>query len=423
MTSDKLPPRIPGGAVVFVLIGLVMVGAAAWFGLRMPPDQTAAPPTQMATGATLGQQDQAPAVAGTQPAPGGGSDKGAAKTEATDEVRPSFDIVRISPGGSTVVAGRAAPGSEVSLLSNGQEVARTRADSAGQFVMLPEKQLPLGGQELSLRSNLGDAKPVASEATALVVVPPLPRPGAPAVAAGAGVASTRGSPASGTVASTPGTASEQQATATPLAPAPSSVPPGAAPPAAEAPVAVLMPPNAVPRVLQGPDVPVASPGGQVALTVVDYDETGSIRFAGTARPGTTVRAYVDDQAAGDALVDARGHWGLIPKIPVSAGDHRLRADNLGPLGAVLSRVEVPFERVAFASPDLKEGRVVVQPKQTLWRIARIAYGQGVRYTVIYKANQDQIRNPDRIYPGQVFAVPSLAPNPARAGAAPAARAN
>jgi nucleoid-associated protein YgaU len=419
MTSDKLPPRRPAAAVVFVLVGVALVGGAAWLGLRTPPQPTAA--TQKVAGTTESQPapaQEAPA-AEAQPAQGGGAEKDAAKAETTGEVRPSFDIVRVSPGGSTVVAGRAAPGAEVALLSNGQEVARTTANSAGQFVMLPEKQLPIGGQELSLRSNVGNEKPVASDATALVVVPPLPRPGAQTTASVSSGRAAQAGTSAATSAGAPASVPTQQATATPLPQAQSAIPAAAAPPPAEAPVAVLMAPNAVPRVLQGPDGPTASPNGQVALTVVDYDDTGSIRFAGTARPGTTVRAYVDDQAAGDAPVDARGHWGLIPKIPVSPGNHRLRADNLGPLGAVLSRMEVPFERVAFAAPDMKEGRVVVQPKQTLWRIARIAYGQGVRYTVIYKANQDQIRNPDLIYPGQVFSVPTLAPGAAASGTAPA----
>ena len=41
----------------------------------------------------------------------------------------------------------------------------------------------------------------------------------------------------------------------------------------------------------------------------------------------------------------------------------------------------------------------------LWRIARRVYGEGTRYAVIYQANRDMIRDPDLIYPGQVFAVP------------------
>jgi nucleoid-associated protein YgaU len=41
----------------------------------------------------------------------------------------------------------------------------------------------------------------------------------------------------------------------------------------------------------------------------------------------------------------------------------------------------------------------------LWRISRTTYGQGIRYSVIYAANQNQIRNPNLIYPGQIFVLP------------------
>ena len=48
---------------------------------------------------------------------------------------------------------------------------------------------------------------------------------------------------------------------------------------------------------------------------------------------------------------------------------------------------------------------MVQPGNSLWRIARRVYGEGVRHTLIFDANQDQIRDPDLIYPGQIFVVP------------------
>jgi nucleoid-associated protein YgaU len=48
---------------------------------------------------------------------------------------------------------------------------------------------------------------------------------------------------------------------------------------------------------------------------------------------------------------------------------------------------------------------IVARGDNLWNISRRIYGQGLRYTVIYGANQPQIRNPDLIYPGQVFVLP------------------
>ena len=77
-----------------------------------------------------------------------------------------------------------------------------------------------------------------------------------------------------------------------------------------------------------------------------------------------------------------------------------------PSGKVIARVESPFSRAEITTGLPAETAVIVQPGNSLWRIARRVYGEGVRYSVIYQANREQIRNPDLIYPGQIFVVPS-----------------
>ena len=45
---------------------------------------------------------------------------------------------------------------------------------------------------------------------------------------------------------------------------------------------------------------------------------------------------------------------------------------------------------------LRDGETyVVARGNSLWLIARHVYGQGMRYTAIYAANQDTIRDPHR----------------------------
>jgi hypothetical protein len=79
-------------------------------------------------------------------------------------------------------------------------------------------------------------------------------------------------------------------------------------------------------------------------------------------------------------------------------------------------VRDPFQRAAPedidppACPAGREGEaraqiITVQPGNSLWRISREHYGEGVRYVQIYQANVDQIRDPDLIYPGQIFVLP------------------
>jgi hypothetical protein len=258
---------------------------------------------------------------------------------------PAFDIVRIDPQGNAVLAGHAMPGAAVTIQDAGKEIGRTTADAAGNWVVVPEAKLPPGARALTLSEKLPDGTTVAGAGAVMMAVPATP---------------------------------------------------------AEQAVAVLDQPGAAPRVLQ------AGPGGKNAklgLAAVDYDDHGALRFAGTAPPGAPVRVYVDDHAAGEAVADAQGHWNLSPTASIAPGQHRLRVDQLNARGKVVSRVEVPFAREQLSTAQLGADRVVVQPGESLWRLARESYGTGVRYTVIYQANQGQIRDPDKIYPGQVLAVP------------------
>ncbi len=56
----------------------------------------------------------------------------------------------------------------------------------------------------------------------------------------------------------------------------------------------------------------------------------------------------------------------------------------------------------------KIATTVVSRGDSLWRISRVTYGVGMRYAVVYKANHEQIRNPNRIYPGQILVLPMKA---------------
>ena len=174
------------------------------------------------------------------------------------------------------------------------------------------------------------------------------------------------------------------------------------------------------------------------LDAVDYDPSGNIVFSGQGEPGNNARIYVDNAPVGDAPIAADGRWSFSGTARVTPGVHSLRIDSLDAGGSVTSRIEVPFFRedtknVASAEPAAEEGdtqktdaqvpaataepasavpdegRVVIQPGNNLWRISKVIYGDATKYTLLYQANQDQIRDPDLIYPGQVFKTPDVAP--------------
>ena len=274
-------------------------------------------------------------------------------------IAPTFDIARVGPRGSAVFAGRAEPGAMVTVTNGDTTLGQAEADQRGEWVLVPEAPLAPGGRELSLSSRTLAGLDVKGDGTVLLDVP----------------AAAPGPMNSGPV------------------------------------MALLVPQAGAPRLMQGaPNMAGAKPSStRLGLDAVDYDDNGAIRFAGSAPPGAPVRVYVDNAPAGDATADALGRWTMTPRDTLIAGVHRLRVDQLNGTGKVLARVELPFQRTKVSAGELASGRVVVQPGQTLWRLARRAYGTGVRYTVIYLANRDQIRDPRLIYPGQAFAVPPPMP--------------
>lgn len=336
---------------------------------------------------------------------------------------PRFDIVRVTPQGDTVVAGRAAPDATVTLLDNGAPIAQVKADQRGEWVAVPTAPLAPGNRELSLEERAGDSPPVPSERVVVVAVPdpaaPVPPPvAAAAPAPAAPVATPVPVPAPAPAAAVPAPAPAVPASAAPAVPAPaaSAVPAPVAEPAAPAPpppvqvVAVSMPRSGdAPSVVLQP--PPASdrqpmPKDGVAVDSLDYDKGGHVALGGRGVPGAAVQLYLDNILVGRAHTDPNGHWRLSPDRPIDPGLYTLRADQVSAAGKVTARVEMPVQ-VSEVPPDMADGRsVVVQPGNSLWRIARRTLGDGVRYTQIYQANREQIRDPDMIYPGQIFAIPA-----------------
>ena len=347
----------------------------------VPPDLAApaaeAPRSEAAANASARNE-----AARSEAAPAGAS----AAAQPTMEP-PRFDVVRVGARGSAVIAGRAAPGAEVIVMAdNGRELGRARADRRGEFVILPADPLPPGNMELSLVARLGDQEVRGPDTVVLVV------PDTAAQMAEAGRASREAAQ------------SQDQQVQSP------------APAQPTGPLAVLVPmrpEGTAPRVLQGGEA--ASPeraASRLSIDSVEYDQGGAMIFAGSAQPGAVLRLYINDLHAGDATADMMGRWSLMPETQPAVGRHRLRVDQISPAeGRVLARAEVPFQREELPSELLAQQRIVVQPGHNLWRIARATYGRGARYTVIYQANREQIADPNRIFPGQVFALPAASPAP------------
>jgi nucleoid-associated protein YgaU len=254
---------------------------------------------------------------------------------------PSFDIVKVDPSGHAVIAGRAVPGAKVAVLDGDRKLGEVTADDRGEWVLVPTDPMMPGERQLTL------------EAT---------------------------NPATG--AKTKSTDTVALAVATPS---------GAGGPGT---VAVLLPGNAnePAQALQ-----TQAGGGKLSLDTAEYNDKGELMLSGHATPGATLRLYADNQPLANVTADAQGKWSLVTPRPQGAGKADLRVDELGADGSVAHRIDQPFEPPT--------GQYTVQSGNSLWVIARKAYGKGPQYTVIYGANKGAIRDPNLIYPGQIITLP------------------
>lgn len=272
---------------------------------------------------------------------------------------PSFDVVRVTPEGDAVIAGRADPGSTVVIIDSGQFVGQLNADERGEWVFIPPRPLEPGSRQLTLETRAKDGSRVVSDDVVVVVVP------------------------------------ERQKV---VAGRPSRPP--------SQPLALKFP-----RHGDGPSTILqkATPNDAadaLAVDTIDYDEQGRLNLSGRGKAEALIRIYLDNKIVGGARIDVNGGWRMQPSEPVAAGLYTLRADQIDSAGKVTARISLPFARAEPPGDMPPEPFVIVQPGNSLWRMARRTYGSGFNFTTIYEANKDQIKDPDLIFPGQVLALPA-----------------
>jgi nucleoid-associated protein YgaU len=308
---------------------------------------------------------------------------------------PQFDTVRVEPSGDAVVAGHGAPGAQVALLANGKPIANEASDGAGNFVIIPT-HLPPGNYNLTLRTER-PGKP--AEVSVQIVTVSVP---------------ARGQKNLVVAVAEPGKPTR------------------------------ILADTAAPAKLIAPPVPGAVQTPSVSFKTSEVDKDGFYATGSATPPGVHLRIYLNGTHIADVAAAADDHWSLTVKGGLSPGHYTLRADAIDAAQKVSARAEVGFDvpiltasaapipsrgaapqSDAVTAPGAMQQRAEVPPAastlndavvpalgtatvihgDSLWRISRKILGHGMRYTLIYEANASQIRDPNLIYPGQVFVVP------------------
>lgn len=330
--------------------------------------KSASPKTETDTDTDTETGTEIEQAAAAQPADQNAADVPATAQPAEEEASSlvfAITVARVNPDGSAVFAGVAEPGATIQLQDGAVLIDETIADANGEWVSLPPEKLAPGAHLIVLTMRTKDGR-IARADTSLVVE----------IAASLD----------------------------------------------EKPLVALVPQTdeAAPALLQSPDsdaaievvneevqdiiVPATEPA--VSIQSLAFLSETDLQIRGQYAAGNTVRGRLADIELSEATISANGTWSAIADISaLGTRPQSLQIELLDEYKEVVASTEMMLDRANLSAGLDGSDMVVVQRGDALWRIAYRTYGEGVRYVEIFRRNQDQISDPNLIYPNQIFVVP------------------
>lgn len=381
----------------------------------------------------------APPAPVVQTAPAASDPAPAASAADRAAVFVTFDLVRLDPNGAAVVAGQVTVGAQVSILVDGAEVATATTDDSGKFVAMFDLPPAGAGRLMTITATLSDGTKVQSQTSVALAA-------TSAAVAQADAARDETTPQAGTTAlavndqgakvlqTDTNVAAEVAANVTidTIAyPAPDTVQFGGrgtagnfvrlyldtAPLGDPATVGAdgtwnLTQTGIEPKVytLRADEVDGAGKVISRYETPFKREMPEALAAANGTAPAAAETPAADAAATAPATTADATEPATEPATdataPQTAADTTAQASADAAAPATATQAADPTQATApAASVTPASVTVTVQPGFTLWGIAKRQLGDGVMYVQVYEANKDKIKNPDLIYPGQVFTLP------------------
>ena len=337
-------------------------------------------------------QPQSPSIELSQPAADKAetSDKDSGTSLQPPNVTPAapltIDLARVKPDGAAVFAGTAAPNAKIRIFEGDILLGETIANANGEWVIVLEKSLAAGQHLISVAMERSDGTTEMAdrslaveiyqdtETKPLVALLPETATEVPVLIQ---------SPDDVDKTKSAATASEATASGTIVADAAEAAP---AKPQAKSQIA-------------------ASQVAALAPSAIVWRDASRILISGISRGG--VRVTVNDAKGqfGEALVLADGAWQVAGSLDMDIAVNQLRFALFDDANQIIARYDLPVKARDLAKGQDGSPLVVVNKGDMLWRIAYHQLGEGVKYVDIVRRNQQDIADPDLIYPKQIFAVP------------------
>ena len=261
------------------------------------------------------------------------------------QIKLTFDVIRITPQGDAVMAGRTEPNTEIFIFDSDTKLSSVLSDPNGEWVWVSKVPLDKGIKKLRLFHI--DEKGIKHESDENVVI-----------------------------------FLEGDLENSPI-------------------VAKFLSSD-------GEDIEIYNKGNftnGMSIDYVNYLPNLDILISGQMIPNKKIEFFVDNEIIGNVSSDDFGSWNFTYNLKSYNEDFEVLAVSI--IDEKEVTLTIPLSYKEFSSTELEKRKFVVQPGNSLWRIARKTLGGGIFYTEIFKSNYAKISDPNLIFPGQVFIIPNL----------------
>ena len=280
------------------------------------------------------------------------------------ELFPEIDIIKVSPDGSFVIAGKGQPNSNINILNKGDLIDSSIVDSDGNWVVVSKENLKTGDNLISI-DQINNNGLVLRHKQLFITKIDEHKKDQPLVI------------------SVPNKNGEN--------------------------INIIQQPSEKQKIYKVQNdlviqKKIKSNKKIFNVKTIFFNENGFISIQGEVNFGKRIELYINKKIMETIKIE-NSKWQYNSDTIFDYGLHDLLVVLKSDKDEILDKITLPFMRVEMPYNDVPENFILIKPGDMLWTIAYRLYGDPFKYIQIFEENKDQITNPDLIFPGQLFSIP------------------
>ena len=280
------------------------------------------------------------------------------------ELFPEIDIIKVSPDGSFVIAGKGQPNSNINILNKGDLIDSSIVNSDGNWVVVSKENLKTGDNLISI-DQINNNGLVLRHKQLFITKIDEHKKDQPLVI------------------SVPNKNSED--------------------------ISIIQQPSEKQKIYKvekdlGIQKKIKSNQKIFNVKTIFFNENGFVSIKGKVNFGKKIELYINKKIMETIKIE-NSKWQYNSDKIIDYGLHDLLVVLKSDKDEILDKITLPFMRIEMPYNDVPENFILIKPGDMLWTIAYRLYGDPFKYIQIFEENKDQITNPDLIFPGQLFSIP------------------